>query len=259
MYCAHCGTKNDEGLESCDRCGELLERIDPSHATHLGIRSCPECKTANAPRARFCSECGLNLDDVVATSGALRPAQPTGPGGPIGTRRSPVSPAPSTQRDPETSSHAEIRRPAPSPPSTVSADRVRTDRGPEDLRDGSDVPLDAQNDSGTPEAKLPVELRGWNWGGLLLPFVWGPANRVWLGLAVLLVFIPPMSGALVLLIYGPAALFVGMRGNELAWRARKWDSIEHFRMVQAQWTRWGLVGFGLLLITGLMFLASNGG
>lgn len=267
MYCAHCGTNNGDELESCDRCGELLARTDSSHVTHLGIKACPDCKTVNAPRARFCTDCGRNLDDVIATSGATRQAPPARPAAPIGTRRSPVSPTPPAQRDPgppnRSAGEAEVRRPAAAPPpSSVSTEGVRAGRGPEDLRaDSTDsgAASQAPNDSGTPEANLPEELKGWNWGGLLLPFVWGPFNRVWLGLAVVLVFIPPMSDVLVLLLYGPAAIFVGMRGNELAWRARKWDSIEQFRAVQAQWARWGMIGFGLLAISMLMFLTSNGG
>ena len=260
MYCAHCGTKNEDGLESCNRCGELLARMDPTHVTHLGVKACPDCKTVNAPRASFCTDCGRNVDDVVATSGVARNAPPPKPVVPIGIRRSPVSPAPSDDSRPATSGRAEVRRPSASPPpSSVTTEEVDVGRGPDDLRTDSEAPARAPNDSGTPEAKLPEELRGWNWGGLLLPFIRGPFNRVWLGLAVLLVFIPPMSGGLVLLIYGPAAIFVGMRGNDLAWRSRKWDSVEHFRTVQAQWTRWGMAGFGILVITLLLFLTSSGG
>ena len=266
MYCAHCGTNNPDGIESCDRCGESLVAMDPSRATVLGIKACPGCQTVNDPRARFCTGCGRDVDDIVATSAA--PTRTTTPSAPISTRRSPVSPAPppaSRASTPEISGTPETRggsgqvqRPSPgSARPSVTTDGARAGRGREDLRADADTPARAPNDSGTPEARLPEELRGWNLGALLLPFIWGPFHRVWIGLAVLLVFIPNM-GVLVLLVYGPAALYVGMRGNELAWRARKWESVAHFRSVQGQWAKWSAVGFALLLISFLIMLSSGG-
>ncbi|MFP6680378.1 MAG: hypothetical protein VB824_09555 [Dehalococcoidia bacterium] len=166
---------------------------------------------------------------------------------PITTHSSTVDPpglvGVDSQPDNPHGGHKQPRSPSPVlPPVSISSEEVRASK---------------PNDSGTPRANLPQELQGWNWGGLLLPFVWGPFNRVWVGLAVLLVFIPPMSVVLVLFLYGPAAIFLGMRGNELAWRARKWDSVEHFRTVQAQWAKWAAIIFSLLAISMLMFLISN--
>jgi hypothetical protein len=264
VYCAHCGTKNQDEIESCDRCGESLVAMDPSRATQLGIKTCPDCQTVNDPRARFCTECGRDVDDIIATSATARQPRPMAPSVPIATRRSPVSPAPppasksGASGTPETRGDAgQVQRPAlgPARPS-VATDGVRADRGREDLRADADTPVQAPNNSGTPEAQLPEELKGWNLGALLLPFVWGPAHRVWIGLAVLLIFIPNM-GALVLFVYGPAAIYVGMRGNEMAWRARKWESVAHFRSVQGQWAKWSAVGFALLAISFLIMLSSG--
>ena len=237
MYCAHCGTKNQDGLEGCDRCGELLERMNPAHVTHLGIKSCPDCKTVNAPRTRFCSDCGRNVDDVIATSGAMRRPLPGRPAVPMGARRAPQA----------------------APPS-VTTGEVGASRGAEDLRADAGTPTIAPNDSGTPEAELPESIKGWNWGALFLPFIWGPFNRVWISLVVpIVLFVPYMPWALALLVYGPGAMYVGMRGNELAWRARKWKSVEHFKMVQGLWAKWGTIGFVVFVASVVLIISSGAG
>jgi H+/Cl- antiporter ClcA len=40
------------------------------------------------------------------------------------------------------------------------------------------------------------------------------------------------------LLYGA---FLGLRGNELAWRAKRWRSLAHFKQVQQQWMLVALV------------------
>lgn len=43
----------------------------------------------------------------------------------------------------------------------------------------------------------------------------------------------------------PLAITLGFFGNELAWKNRKWESIEQFKAVQRAWAGWGL---GLLVV-----------
>jgi len=269
VYCAHCGTKNVDGLESCERCGELLERINSDRVVQLGLKSCPDCKAVNDPRGSYCIDCGRNLDAVIMTSEARLRSMPPLPVVPINLRRSPVNPpsaandsnsvdAPEgsrTQRIPE-----ETRRPTPPGPAGPSGTsvEVRADREPYDLWVDVEASSAAPNDSGTPDAQLPEELKGWNLGGLFIPFVWGPFNRVWIGMAVLSVGLLPIPPLLGLLVYGPIAMLVGMRGNELAWRARRWDSVDHFRSVQGQWAKWGAICFIIFIVTILISVSSGG-
>lgn len=181
MYCAHCGTKNVDGLESCERCGELLERINSARVGQLGMKSCPDCQGVNDPRGSYCIDCGRNLDTVITTSGARPRSTPPRPSVPVGVRPSPVSPTPPSANGPGAGnapggsrtqgSPAEIRRPAPEPARpSVAAGEVRTGRGPDDLRVEIEAPSAVPNDSGTPGAQLPEELKGWNLGGLLIPY-----------------------------------------------------------------------------------------
>jgi len=98
------------------------------------------------------------------------------------------------------------------------------------------------NDSGRgPESHLPEELRGLNWGGLLMNFIWGLAMRVpytWLCLVPFLGFVFPVV--------------MWVRGNEWAWKFRRWDSVEHFRRVQE---KWAVVGLVLVVVLGILTVA----
>ncbi|MFC1862166.1 MJ0042-type zinc finger domain-containing protein [Chloroflexota bacterium] len=76
---------------------------------------------------------------------------------------------------------------------------------------------------------VPQEIKGWNWGAFLLGLVWGAGNNVWWSL---LLFIP---------YFGTVWIFVmGVKGNEWAWKSKKWDSIEHFQKTQGKWRNWGI-------------------
>jgi hypothetical protein len=83
-------------------------------------------------------------------------------------------------------------------------------------------------------ASIPGEIRGWSWGAFLMNWIWGLFNRTWIALAVLL----PVIGFVVWII-------LGIKGNEWAWRNKRWDDVEHFKRVQR---KWAIAGFVLLLL-----------
>lgn len=82
-------------------------------------------------------------------------------------------------------------------------------------------------------APVPEEILGWNWGAFLLPNFWIFTNRVWLGLITWV----PVIGSIM-------ALTLGAKGNEWAWKSRRWRSIKHFKDHQRGWAIAG-VCFGL--------------
>jgi hypothetical protein len=84
-------------------------------------------------------------------------------------------------------------------------------------------------------ATVPPEIKERNWGAFLLAPIWSAYNYVWIGLLSLI----PFVGVIVM-------FTIGQNGNEWAWRSKRWDSIEHFKMTQKKWQDWGL---GLLLVT----------
>ena len=80
---------------------------------------------------------------------------------------------------------------------------------------------------------LPPGVAGWSWGAFLLNWIWAIGNRTWIGLLALV----PYVG------FG-VAIWLGIKGREMAWKAREWDSVEHFNRVQRSWSRWAV---GLIL------------
>jgi len=83
---------------------------------------------------------------------------------------------------------------------------------------------------------VPEEIRGWNWGGFLLTWIWGIGNNVWISLIAQLSFIPWIGLVIELVM----RIILGVRGNEWAWQRKKWDSIEHFKKTQRTWMWWGV-------------------
>ena len=84
----------------------------------------------------------------------------------------------------------------------------------------------------------------WNWGAFLLNWIWGLGNSTYIAL---LMFVPFVNIAM--------PFVLGFRGNEWAWRNRKWDSLEQFKSVQKKWAIWGLIvwlAFGVMFV-GLFF------
>jgi hypothetical protein len=86
-------------------------------------------------------------------------------------------------------------------------------------------------------AVVPQEvLTGFNWGACLLNWIWGIGNSVWIALAMFVVGIIPFGGIAL-------AIYLGLKGNELAWRNRRFESVEQFHAVQNAWKKWGIILF----------------
>ena len=102
------------------------------------------------------------------------------------------------------------------------------------------VGVTPDNTSGQGESAIvPVEVKGWNWGAFSLTWIWGIFSQVWIAF---LVFIPfPLFGL-------AWAIVLGVKGNEWAWRNKKWDSIEHFKSTQRPWNIAGIVLFAISMV-----------
>ncbi len=101
------------------------------------------------------------------------------------------------------------------------------------------------NDSGTgPNAVLPMELRGLNWGAFCLGWIWGIAHKTWLSF---LLFVPYLGWIM--------SFVLLFKGNEWAWQNRRFSSVQEFRDVERAWTVWGLVILGIqILFTIIWFI-----
>lgn len=100
----------------------------------------------------------------------------------------------------------------------------------------------AENNSGEGSGTVPPEgIKGWSWGAFLLNWIWSASNRTYIGLLALV----PYVGFLM-------SIYLGVKGRELAWQNKRWDSVEHFNFVQRRWSIWGFIlvvgvaGIGIL-------------
>jgi hypothetical protein len=94
-------------------------------------------------------------------------------------------------------------------------------------------------------AALPIELRKWNWGAFTLTLFWTAAMKQWGWFA--LCFIPYANIIL--------PFYLAIKGNELSWKSRSWESLEQFKATQHVWRRWGIgifIAYIVLLVLGMI-------
>lgn len=94
---------------------------------------------------------------------------------------------------------------------------------------------EVSNKSGHGEmTEYPEGIAKWNWGAFFLSVFWGMGNKSYIALLTLL----------------PIGCFVmpfvlGANGNQMAWKYKRWDSVEHFLRIQK---RWSIAGWLMLVV-----------
>jgi len=86
-------------------------------------------------------------------------------------------------------------------------------------------------------AVIPREIQKWNWGAFLMTWIWGIANKTYIPLLVAI----PIVGLVV-------PFICGAKGNEWAWKNKRWDSIEDFKRNQRRWIYWGIFLWMIVII-----------
>ncbi|MFC3023516.1 cytochrome c oxidase assembly factor Coa1 family protein [Vibrio zhugei] len=86
-------------------------------------------------------------------------------------------------------------------------------------------------------ADIPSEIQGWNWGAFLLTWVWGIGNNTYRAFWMFCPFVNIVM-----------FIALGLKGNEWAWRHKRWQSVEHFKRVQKKWTIASLIFIAAMLI-----------
>ena len=90
--------------------------------------------------------------------------------------------------------------------------------------------------------------RGWNWGAFLLTWIWGIFHNTWIALLALI------PGVNLIMMF-----VLGAKGNEWAWKAKDWQSVEHFQKTQKTWARVGAaVWIGIILLYVVLFVVAAG-
>ncbi|AHJ29827.1 hypothetical protein [Nodularia spumigena] len=80
-----------------------------------------------------------------------------------------------------------------------------------------------------------------NWGAFLLGGFWSIGNKVWIGLLCCI----PYIGFVMLII-------LGIKGNEWAWKSRRWSSVEAFKANQRTWGTVGLCLTAFFVVIGFL-------
>ncbi len=256
-FCAHCGTENAKDGYACTRCGERLIEVTADVSAPMGLVSCSRCGSAGNTHATYCWVCGTEIKDAVRISPTPRAPEPA-------QRQS------STTRPAPESPGARTYRPDLNPISTPTSDPSTHDQiGEQDDLRHSSTDIDASpsgpgspfetdpstpNTSGTKGGEVPPGVKRWNWAAFLMPAVWGLFSGV--PYTVLLFGAMLLPTGFQLFVMAAASLFLGFKGNELAWRGKKWRSVEHFRAFQKQWSSWAVkltvAAVGILFILGMM-------
>ncbi len=84
-------------------------------------------------------------------------------------------------------------------------------------------------------------LEKWNWGAFLLSWIWafGHGLTLWGVLGLVVGFVPGVGGLVALGI----AIYLGLKGNQLAWETGKYSSIEVLKETEQKWTKWAIIFF----------------
>lgn len=117
---------------------------------------------------------------------------------------------------------------------------------------------------GSNSSAPPPEIRGFNWGAFLHPLFWGYNHNSRIGVLCISMSLAriyslyALRGSLLLLcILGSYvvslgfAIWFGTQANRLAWRNRRWESINQFKHVQQKWILWGVCLTVVLTMLGL--------
>ncbi|HLR90438.1 MAG TPA: hypothetical protein VK040_05740 [Balneolaceae bacterium] len=95
------------------------------------------------------------------------------------------------------------------------------------------------------ESEVPEEIIRWSWGAFFLTGIWGIGNRSYVAL---LGFVPILNIFMMVIL--------GFQGRKLAWKNKRWKSIEHFEQVQKRWDYAGYAALAIYLFYALKGLIS---
>ena len=231
IYCAHCGTQNAVSNFACSRCGERLTTSRLDIPSNIESVSCPQCHDTNDIRSQYCRSCGAEMLQPIPVDNTPKVETQAASQNQIG--KSPPITSTDLIHPPSDSTGSE---------QTLKAETKKTSLSP-------DEEITEQNTSGRSNGKIPPDIKRWNWAAFLMPAVWGLFSGVpFTGLLFAAAFLPSTAQLLIMI---TASLFLGFKGNELAWRGKKWQAVEHFNSFQQQWTSWSIrlsAAIGAILI-----------
>ncbi len=101
--------------------------------------------------------------------------------------------------------------------------------------------MDAQQTAPVAAPSSDPFLQKWNWGAFLLSWIWafGHGLALWGVIGLVAGFIPGIGGLAAL----GVAIYLGLKGNNLAWETGRYTSIEVLKDTERRWTKWAIILF----------------
>ena len=232
IYCMHCGTAASVDDYACDRCGERVYVPDSSRVPPLGFTSCQKCSSVNEAHASFCALCAAEIDQTTRIS-------PDGASAPRNEREPPFKP------DDQRSGDSRLGR------YRIGTGSFRPSQWGLPRRDRS---------VRSEEDQIPQEIQRWNWSAFILGPIWGLVHGIWWSILGFLPFLPlsPTFRSIGFVVLIGVMITLGLKGNEMAWRARNWESAEKFLAAQQRWATWSIVFAIGAMVAFILFLLGQG-
>lgn len=110
---------------------------------------------------------------------------------------------------------------------------------------GYNVANGLQNFQQQPNNEIPEVAKKFNWGAFTLLPLWGFANGMWWWILITIaIALIPFGGVINFAI----AIYMGIKGGEMAWNKKSWRDINHFTKVYEQWKIAAIVVWVLTLL-----------
>ncbi|MBP5717698.1 MAG: hypothetical protein J6X53_01800 [Abditibacteriota bacterium] len=123
--------------------------------------------------------------------------------------------------------------------------------------------LDDVSVAGTDVKMVPPEAKKLNWGAFWFSWLWAVNHRIYFPLVILIVPIlavfakgermETIVNVLSYIISIPIQVFLLLKGGELAWQRRDFESVEEYVEVQKAWVRWIFYSLIIAVIVCLLF------
>lgn len=104
------------------------------------------------------------------------------------------------------------------------------------------------NNSGQNSPHVPAVIKNkFNWGACLLNWIWGIGNKVYIPFLMFIVgWIPFVNLGLI--------IWFGIKGNEWAWKKKRFQSVKHFHEYQKKWAAVAVVLYVISFVAGICML-----
>ena len=238
IYCMHCGTAGSVDDYACDLCGERVYVPDPSRVPPLGFTSCQNCASVNEAHASYCAVCSTEIDQSARISPDGADSHRNEGESRFGLGRERRDDPPSRERERGTGYRIGSGTFKPS-----EWGFPRRSRPSRDNRE-----------------QTPQEIQRWNWSAFILGPIWGMVHGIWWSILGFLPLLPisPLLRSIGFIVLIGVMLILGLKGNEMAWRARQWDSAEKFLAVQQRWATWSFIFAIGAFVAFIFFLLGQG-